>query len=110
MKTLHQHKQTVQNKQKHVQASLSLNLAHFNTARLSRKKYVSQEELLCLLMGKMGFSGRHISRRTDFSVRRVYNKLKKAGIKLWDFRNGKTQWSKSVTKNCTNHSSIFATK
>lgn len=60
----------------------------------------TREELICCLMGKVGFSGKNISRETGLNLREVYRVLERAKIKLWDFRHGKSQWGKMVTNAC----------
>lgn len=64
------------------------------------KNVPTEEELVCCLMGKVGFSARNISKETGLTIRQVYFTLQKARIKLWDFRNGVSDWGKRVTKTC----------
>ena len=60
----------------------------------------TREELIICLMGKVGFSGHNIGKKTGFKINKVYRILKKANIKLWDFRHGKSQWGKSISNGC----------
>lgn len=64
------------------------------------KRSATREELICCLMGKVGFSGRFISNKTGLDLRYVYKTLKKVNIRLWDFRNGRTQWGRAVGNTC----------
>jgi hypothetical protein len=53
------------------------------------------------ILGVNGFSGNCISNRlrargSPCSTGTVYKYLKRAGVKLWDYRNGKTSWAVAV--------------
>ena len=77
----------------------------FNSISVSRggflnRKNVTEEEILCCLMGKIGFSAKCISRKTKLPIKEVWKTLKKAQIKLYDFRNGESQWGKVISNKC----------
>lgn len=63
---------------------------------------LDSETMRIILLGKWGFYGRTIAEMvkkydgTEYSVRRIYQVLHKAGIRLRDYREGKGDEAASV--------------
>lgn len=56
-------------------------------------KCVSGADFQCIVYGAMGFSARHIGKKLGFSSSQVYYRMKKAHLRIRDYRNGESPLS-----------------
>jgi hypothetical protein len=55
-----------------------------------------QADFDCLMLARFGMSSKTIAGYTGLTVAQVYNRLKKAGVKIRDFREGKGAYAQMV--------------
>ena len=56
-----------------------------------RINYLAAENFLCCRLALLGFSTKLIMRKCDLSRSQVLYRLKRAGIRRWDYRNGESE-------------------
>lgn len=76
----------------------------FNEANLNRKPrkvdfYIYKEDFEAALMGSLGQSAAAISAKTGLTKGKVTYRLRKAGVKLGDYRSGESTIARMVLRN-----------
>ena len=59
-------------------------------------KKTTGSDIECILLARLGFSYKLISDKTGLSTSQVNNRLRSAGIKTKDYRNGTNDFSQRV--------------
>ncbi len=62
------------------------------------KYRIDQRDLEVVLLGKFGFSTKLIASRTNYSPGQIRYRLKRSKIKLADYRNGASDYSRMLIK------------
>lgn len=57
---------------------------------------LNQNDFRAALLGSMGFSNDHIQRQTGLTLCQITYRLRKAGIRLTDYRNGTSPSARQV--------------
>jgi len=58
---------------------------------IRRINYGAAENFLCCRLALLGFSTGLIMRKCDLTESQVFYRLRKAGIRRWDYRNGDSE-------------------
>lgn len=69
----------------------SLNHSDRHVALLSK-----QEDFETIMLASMGLTAKAITKRSGYSVGQVYYRLRKAGVKITDYRNGTSVFAQLV--------------
>lgn len=57
-----------------------------------------QDDFETVMLASMGISAKAITKRNGYSVGQVYYRLKKAGVKIQDYRNGTSPFAQMVVE------------
>ncbi len=66
--------------------------------RIIRISFREQSSHYCALLGAFGFHGAAIAKETGLSISQVYTRLHRAGIKLRDYRDMKSDFATIIVK------------
>lgn len=75
------------------------------------KLYISKrtrsEDVECIILAKLGFSRKCIAARTGLSEGQISTRIKIAGVRLADYRNGETHLANSVIEAAHQDSTVY---
>jgi len=64
---------------------------------------LTAEDIQCVIYARLGLSAKLIGKRTGLTTGQVYRKLNFFGVKLFDYRHGRTEFSQRMITAADEH-------